>query len=364
MATIKVLDHLKAAVEAASGGEQTIIYTAKGQPCYMNIIKSFGGGTIDPSLSGAMHPAFTVNGVSKSQFLIGTYPAALVDGELVSQPNLEPYSGALFQNHFNAAKANGAGFHIATATEYAAIALLAWKAGKVPKGNTYYGRSGIDATQFGRRVDGLSATDGITTGNPKTLTGSGPVSFRHLLNYNGISDLVGNVEEWAPGIRLINTELQFLVNNDAAAASTLGQISTTATWKALDATNGNFINVVGEGATPNAVKLAMSSNASHPKENALILYGNATSVGSVLSNTVQPISEAAMKVLRLYGVIPVNNKNIQGLFGVAASLDRAAYLTRGGSYIETVSGLQSVNLFSRYESHVDPFLGSRIAYIA
>lgn len=363
MATIKVLDHLKAAVEAASGGEQTVIYTAKGQPCYMNVIKSFGGATIDPSLAGVSHPAFVVKGVMKPQFLIGTYPSAMVDGELVSQPNLAPYSNALFQQHFNAAKANGAGFHIATAAEYAAVALLAWKAGKVPKGNTYFGRSDIDATQFGRRVDGLSPTDGITTGNPKILTGSGPVSFRHLLNYNGISDLVGNVAEWATGIRLINKELQFLVNNDAAGASTFEQISTTATWKALDATNGNFIDVVGEGATPNAVKLAVSSNASHPKENALILNGNSTDVRLVLNNTVQPISVAAMKVLRLYGVVPVNPENVRGAFEVAVGLDRVAYLSRGGGYSYAAAGLQSVNFFNQYETNLDPSMGSRLAYI-
>ena len=298
MATIKVLDHLKAAVEAASGGEQTIIYTAKGQPCYMNIIKSFGGGTIDPSLSGAVHPAFTVNGVSKSQFLIGTYPSALVDGELVSQPNLEPLSATYFQTHLNAVKANGAGFHIATAAEYAAVALQAWKAGKVPRGNTYYGRSGLDATQYGRRVDGLSATDGITTGNPKTLTGSGPVSFRHLLNYNGISDLVGNVAEWAPGIRLVNTELQFLVNNNAATAASLDQLSTAGAWKALEAATGNFIDPTGDGTTTGSVRLAVQSNTSHQKEDALVISGNSTGIQNVINNTVRPISEAAMKVLR------------------------------------------------------------------
>lgn len=364
MATVKVLDHLKAAVEAASGGEQTIIYTAKGQPCYMNVIKSFGGLSIDASIGGSVHPAFTVGGVNKSQFLIGTYPAALVDGELVSQPNLEPVGSTLFANMFAAAKACGAGFHVATATEYAAIALLAWKAGKVPKGNTYYGRSAVDATQYGRRADGLSATEGITTGNPKILTGSGPVSFRHLQNYNGISDLVGNSQEWAPGIRLVNTELQFLQNNNAASATSLDQIYTAGGWKALDATNGNFIDPVGDGATPNAVKLALSSNASHPKENALILGWASTPITSITNSSAQPISEAALKVLKLYGILPINNTNVQGTLDISSGLDRTAYLTRGGSYVNSNAGLQSINLFNRYDQHQENLLGCRLAYIA
>ena len=62
--TILIKDSLRQSVEAASGGEQTVLYTAKGQPTYMNIIQKFDLSTIDASLSG-IHPAFIVNGVEK-----------------------------------------------------------------------------------------------------------------------------------------------------------------------------------------------------------------------------------------------------------------------------------------------------------
>ena len=39
--TILVKDSLRQSVELASGGEQTVLYTAKGQPTYMNIIQKF-----------------------------------------------------------------------------------------------------------------------------------------------------------------------------------------------------------------------------------------------------------------------------------------------------------------------------------
>jgi len=38
MPSIFVKDDLRASVEAASGGRQTVLYTALGQPTYMNII--------------------------------------------------------------------------------------------------------------------------------------------------------------------------------------------------------------------------------------------------------------------------------------------------------------------------------------
>ena len=77
--TILVKDSLRQSVEIASGGEQTVLYTAKGQPTYMNIIKKFDMSTIDPSLSGT-HPAFIVDGVEKPEIFIGTYQGRIVGG--------------------------------------------------------------------------------------------------------------------------------------------------------------------------------------------------------------------------------------------------------------------------------------------
>ena len=41
MTTILIKDALRQSVEAASGGLQTVLYTAKGQPSFMNIIEKF-----------------------------------------------------------------------------------------------------------------------------------------------------------------------------------------------------------------------------------------------------------------------------------------------------------------------------------
>ena len=47
--TILIKDSLRQSVEVASGGLQTVLYTAKGQPTYMNIIQKYDMSTIDAS---------------------------------------------------------------------------------------------------------------------------------------------------------------------------------------------------------------------------------------------------------------------------------------------------------------------------
>ena len=59
MTTILVRDSLRQAVEAASGGKQTVLYTPKGQPTYMNIITKKTLADLYPSMGlSVVHPAF------------------------------------------------------------------------------------------------------------------------------------------------------------------------------------------------------------------------------------------------------------------------------------------------------------------
>ncbi|WFL59424.1 hypothetical protein P8T61_10425, partial [Klebsiella pneumoniae] len=56
--TILIQDSLRRAVEAASGGAQTVLYTSAGDPSFVNIIPKFDVSTIDASLGSGTHPAF------------------------------------------------------------------------------------------------------------------------------------------------------------------------------------------------------------------------------------------------------------------------------------------------------------------
>ncbi len=238
MPTIFVKDEMRAAVEAASGGRQTVLYTQTGQPSIMNVIPAFNLEDIDASLGTGVHPAFIVGGVQKSEIFIGTYQGIIKNGELLSLPGVDPTTSRNHDQFVTAARAAGPGWHCITNAEWSAIALWCHKNGSMPRGNSNYGRSSDATYEVARRADG--GTPGVTTGTPRTLTGSGPASWRHDNSPNGIADLCGNIWEWTPGLRLVDGEIQIIPNNDAALSSTdLSKASTA--WRAIRASDGALV---------------------------------------------------------------------------------------------------------------------------
>lgn len=357
MSTILIKDSLRQSVEAASGGLQTVLYTAKGQPTFMNIIEKFDLSTIDPSLAGT-HPAFIIDGVEKDKIFVGTYGATLKNGELLSLPNTEPSSvTSSYAAMIAAAKSNGAGHHVMTNTEWAAVALLTVKDGNASKllGNNYLGRSNSDVAQYGRRVDGLSAIAGITTGNPKILTGSGPVRFRHNQRYNGISDLVGNLQEFYTGFRLVNSEIQVIENNNAASGDAL---STSTAWRAIHAQTGELLVPDGSGTTANSVRIAASGTAA----NTLVILSFAA-FWAMANPSPTPVSTAALNKLKALGLFPIASTPTilgVGLFGF--STNNTSYPIHGGSYRDGNStGLFQVNTSYPFSATGND-LGTRTAY--
>ena len=291
--TILIKDSLRQSVEIASGGLQTVLYTAKGQPTYMNIIQKYDMSTIDASLSGT-HPAFIVDGVEKPEIFIGTYPGRIVNGELLSLPNVEPSHTINYDNFLTAARACGNGHHLITNAEWSAVALRCYKNNTQPMGNSYYGRSSEDPLLIGRRVDGLNP--GNTSGTGRTLTGSGPVQWRHNGKENGIADLSGNVWEWNSGMRLLNGEIQIIENNNAAKlAINLGAASTE--WKAIDGETGNLVTPDGSGTTVGTIKYANGGTADYTI--------NGGSFGAIRNlSTTKPVTAAALAQLKALCLYP------------------------------------------------------------
>lgn len=335
MSTILIKDSLRASVEAASGGSQTVLYTAKGQPTFMNIVKKFDLSEVLPGTTGP-HPAFIINGVEKSQIFVGTYAGVVKNGELLSLPNQAP-SIVSYNTGFAAAIANGSGHHLMTASEWAAIALRSWKNGTMPQGNGYYGRSSSDATQIGRRVDGLDATQGITTGDPRILNGSGPVSFRHNGKYNGISDLAGNTKDMLQGVRTVFGELQIIPNNNSATV--VSALDESSLWRAIDARNGDLIQPDGTGTTQNSIKLTGDVNSTA----AYTLIFSGTNIFNKQAAVSSPVSEAGLMVLKKLALwLPAENLQNMGACFVSQSSSETV-LSRGGHFSEG----SSANIYSQ-----------------
>ena len=351
--TILVKDSLRQSVELASGGEQTVLYTAKGQPTYMNIIQKYDMSTIDPSLSG-IHPAFTVNGVEKPEIFIGTYQGKIVAGELLSLPNVDPTVSTNFTNFLAAARASGNGHHLITNAEWSAVALQCYKKNQQPLGNSYYGRSSEDPLLIGRRYDGLNPGD--TSGSARTLTGSGPVEWRHNRKPSGIADLSGNVWEWNAGMRLVNGEIQVIADNNAALlAIDMGESSVQ--WKAIDGETGNLVTPDGNGTTVGTVKYANSGTADYTI--------NGASFGVIRNlSTTKPVTAIALAKLKALCLYPHNENTASyngDYFGKDITAERVPI--RGGGWSNAAdAGVFALNLVN-VRTGTYTIIGARPAFV-
>ncbi|TPS28950.1 hypothetical protein [Acinetobacter baumannii] len=335
MSTILIKDSLRQTIEAASGGKQTVLYTTKGQPTFMNIIEKYDLSEINSALSG-IHPAFVINGVVKDIIYVGTYQGVEKNGEYLSLPNQSPTGSKTFDQFTALVRANGLGHHLITNAEWSAIALRSYKNGTQPLGNNNYGASIEDGTLQGRRIDGGVA--GVVGGiNPISYTGSGPVQWRHNNQYNGISDMSGNALESVLGVRVFNGEIQIIENNDAAL-NNIDLSVTSISWKAINGVTGELITPNGTGTTANSVRIVESGIADYS-----IVVGVAGSSYGLFANpsTTKPVSAAALNKLKALCLFPHENLPSSYLLDSASfSYSDERLFLRGGQYTSaTKAGL-------------------------
>ncbi len=212
MPIIFTKDTLRSSVEAATGGQVTVLYDDMGYPSYMVRIPKFNLEDIDPVYGSGVHPAFKTGGIEKPEIFIGAYQSKVYDGRACSLPNVDPTTYINYDNAKAACNAKGGGWHLMTNWEWAAIALWCIKNNFQPRGNTNYGRSHEATYETGRRQDGR--TPGNTTGEARILAGSGPAAWRHNNTFAGIADMVGNVSEWVGGLKLVDGKIYMPSDNN------------------------------------------------------------------------------------------------------------------------------------------------------
>ncbi len=363
MPSIFTKDDLRASVEAASGGWQTVLYTDSGQPCCMNVIPKFLLQDIDASLGSGVHPAFLVNGVEKNEIFIGTYQGISKNGEFLSLPGVDP---TVSQNHdqfVSLARANGSGWHCVTNAEWSALALWCWKNGFMPRGNTSYGKSSDSGWETGRRMDG--GQPGSTSGTGRTLTGSGPAAWRHNNSNGGISDLNGNIWEWTPGMRIVGGEIQVIPDNNAALNATdLGDTSTA--WKAINGATGALVTPTFTGTiaggdyaptTANSVRYGASGTAAYT-----LVRASGSSFEGMTNQGTTPVADAAMQVLKRLGLAPVAASGLGG-DSFWATLTGERLPVRGGDWGYGALGGGFALSLGNPRSGVGTVIGSRPAFV-
>lgn len=371
MVSIFVKDDLRASVEAASGGRQTVLYTALGQPTYMNIIPQFDGRAVDAGLPAGPHEMFMVNGIAKSEYFIGAFPGRVFNGEMLSLPGVAPTTDINHDQAIAYARACGAGHHLMSNAAFAGIALWCRTNGFLPRGNTNFGSSGDATWETSRRLDGLSPGD--AAGSGRILNGSGPVSWRHDNTSAGISDLCGNIWEWTPGMRLMAGEIQIITGNNAALSST-DMSTTSAEWKAINGATGALVTPTFTGTveggdylptTANSVRLAANGTA-----NYTLVRTSGQSFEAMTNPGATPVGTAALALLKSLGLFPVASP-LGGTIAVPAANGDGIWSTltgerlpsRGGNWFGGVSaGLFALNL-DIVRKGATSFIGGRPAFV-
>ena len=210
-----ILDAERYALERATGGSQTIIRDSAGNANAMFVLPRFSyadlGMTADMGTGDVTAFDFG-SGSIKGEIFIGAYLAS--GSGAVSAPRQDPRASLDHTAARNACSAKGAGWHLMTAHEWAAIALWCMANGYEPIGNTSWGRSHAKTWMVGDRADNRAPGD--TAGTGRTQTGSMGSEATHTRTLGGIADLVGNVWEWQDGLLLQDGRFKISAYNTQA----------------------------------------------------------------------------------------------------------------------------------------------------
>lgn len=200
---------LKLSVEALSGGTNTVILDDRGLPSVVVLLPKMDSANLSNGLESRVHPAFIVDGKVHDTVAVGKYLSCVKDGRAYSMPGRDPANMYNFDESVALCRNKGRGWSLLPFSLWGAIALWSKKNGTMPEGNTNYGQFNDNAASAA--IASELGKDGRPT---RTLTGTGPRSWFHNGQWDGIADLCGNVFEWCPGFRICDGELQIIPNAD------------------------------------------------------------------------------------------------------------------------------------------------------
>lgn len=345
---------LQQSVEATTGGLCTVIYDDAGYPNYMRRFPKCNIEDLNPDLGlTGVHPAFIVNGTEVDEIYISMYLATnILDSCAVALPGLAPYNTINFNNSVTACTNKGSGWHLTTNAEWSLMQMIAVATGFYPHGNSNYGRDITYSYETGTKQ----------TGANKTLTGSGPLTWRHDNSPAGVSDIVGNVVEWTSGLRLNNGEIQIMADNNAAITIQDHSESSSA-WKAI-LQDGSLVSPGTDNTLKfDSINVDSSGNVGNSELSTTII--NSVSSGFCQQTFVSLSAQNGVTIppiLQMLGIMPYTGvTNTDGVW-IRNTGERIPY--RGGAYINGIqAGMWCLNLDGTRAYSGSP-IGFRFSYCA
>ena len=334
-----------------------------GLPSILVYIPAFKNSDVLNGGDDSTHPAFIVNGKEVPGFYYSKYQNVVHDGMAYSLPAEDPQTSVNFDIACELCEAKGAGWHLSTAAEWAAIALWCKKNGFLPYGNNDYGKDGLESTY---KAVPTAYNNGQTT---RVATGTGPLSWSHDNALAGIWDLNGNLWELQGGLRLVWGELQILANNNAADPDN-PQNATSTYWKAIKADTGSLVEP--ESKTTDTAAKASGNTVKLDYVNNVWKYSTGITSTSDTSRSCRfdaiicdtTIGTATKQLLRALALLPDEGETECGgdnAYFINGSAE--VFAVRGGDYTtNTRGGMFSINeTIKRVSGSMS--MGFRAAYI-
>lgn len=370
---MRCFDEARFALEAATGGRNTLLMDDLGLPSVMVRIPCFKWSDVLENGPDAPCSAFIVGGDVKDCVYISKY-LNIVEGERAySLPSREPAHTLSIDEARVACSNKGPGWHLMTNAEWMAIAHWCRKNGTLPRGNNNFGCD-INATH----ERGIPAPPSeIGTGRfpeARTLTGTGGDAWSHDRSPYGIFDLNGNLWDFVAGLRIKDGELQIIPDNDSAM--NVDESANSTFWRAID-TSGRLVEPgspdtykldgveAGKGAhkadlLPGGVRL--STEIQRPQYTGTDITGD-YAYGMMPFKDIQPAAGITPHVLlQQLGLYPMPGHPGQDNFFVRNYGERLAL--RGGSWLDGVTaGLWELYLRDSRD-WLFPDVGFRAAYIS
>lgn len=280
-----------------------LIYDDRGIPSVMVYVPKFKMSDVIDGAGDSTHPAFIVNGKELPGIWISKYQNIVNNGRAYSLPGQDPAASMTWDTARGYCESKGKGWHMMTKAEWAAIMLWCKKNGFQPWGNNNYGKDSRETL-----YQAIPATYGSDGKVNHVLTGTGPLTWSHNKQLDGIWDLNGNVAEWTGGLRTVKGELQVLENNNGANSDN-PQTAASTTWKAIDATTGAFITPNGTGTTANSIKIDKAGSGA---QWCVTITTSSSDFNCALGSMTcsADISDAAKAVLRAYGLLPEDGASV------------------------------------------------------